>query len=131
MLKKLKARYELWKYKRKVAKAPKNLDETFIALISMLSQEERMKYREMREEEFVASTHMYIGMWLRNNWGLWQDSALRRWFIAIGIEHPDDMSGIILTSFHRRLRVEPIYLEEQIKYYQEYWRAVPKPPKHL
>lgn len=31
------------------------------------------------------------------------------------------MSGIILDSYARHLKDEPIKLEEQIKYYQDYW----------
>lgn len=46
------------------------------------------------------------------------------WFNQVGIYHPDDMSGIILDSFWRKLNNKPIGLDEQIKYYQDYWRTV-------
>jgi hypothetical protein len=32
------------------------------------------------------------------------------------------MSGIILASYYRYLRGEPIELEAQIKMYQDYWK---------
>ena len=32
------------------------------------------------------------------------------------------MSGIILNSYQRKLKGEDIKLEEQLKYYQDYWR---------
>ena len=40
----------------------------------------------------------------------------------LGIYHPDDMSGIILDSYHRYLTGKEIKLEEQIKFYQDYWK---------
>ena len=60
-------------------------------------------------------------MWLRNNWQLWGMSRLSFYFNNIGVYHPDDMSGIILTSYQRHLKGEDIKLEEQIKHYQDYW----------
>ena len=62
------------------------------------------------------------GMYLRNNWGLWGDSELAKNLYKMGILHPDDMSGIILNSYQRKLKGEDIKLEEQLKYYQDYWR---------
>jgi len=65
--------------------------------------------------------HMSMGLWMRNNWGLWKGSRLAKWFNAQGIIHPDDMSGIILTSFWRHLNNKPIGLDEQVKFYQDWW----------
>jgi hypothetical protein len=63
-------------------------------------------------------------MWLRNNWGLWKGSRLSKWFNEKGIQAPDDMSGIILDSFWRHLNGKPLKLDEQIKYYQDYWKMI-------
>ena len=65
--------------------------------------------------------HRTIGMWMRNNWGLWRGSRLKQYFNNLGVNHPDDMSAIILTSFWRHLHKQPIKLEEQIKVCQDYW----------
>jgi len=65
--------------------------------------------------------HHSIGQWMRNNWGLWTGSRLSKWFNERGIEHADDMSGIILTSFWRRLHDVPLDLANQIDFYQDYW----------
>ena len=54
----------------------------------------------------------------------WTGSELQKWFKERGIHHADDMSGIILTSFHRRFYRKEIELEEQIAKYQEYWDEV-------
>jgi hypothetical protein len=68
--------------------------------------------------------HLSVGLWLRNNWGLWRGSRLAKRFNEMGIYHPDDMSGIILASYYRYLRRQPLHLEEQVDLYQTYWEFV-------
>ena len=75
----------------------------------------------MTEDEFSGRYHLGFGMWMRNNWGLWKSSRLSRYFNSLGVYHPDDMTGIIFDSYHRKLTGSDINLNEQIKFYQEYW----------
>jgi hypothetical protein len=42
----------------------------------------------------------------------------------MGIQHPDDMSGIVLDSYWRKLHGEPIALQEQVDSYKQYWEKV-------
>jgi hypothetical protein len=63
-------------------------------------------------------------MWLRNGWWLWHGSRLSQYFNKLGIQHPDDMSGIILASYYRRLRQQPLRVTDQIELYQTYWRLI-------
>jgi hypothetical protein len=100
---------------------PKNLDECFSELKKILTPEEVAKFKNEEEKKAVSSAHLGLGMWMRNNWGLWSGSVLKNYFNQMGIFHPDDMSSIILTSFHRKLNNKDIQLEEQIKFYQDYW----------
>lgn len=73
-------------------------------------------------EKVIMDLHHSLGQWIRNNWKLWvEDSVLTKYFNNLGIFHADDMSGIIITSFGRWLNKEDLRLEEQIKYYQDYW----------
>ena len=65
-------------------------------------------------------------MWMRNNWRLWGGSRLSKYFNELEINHPDDMSGIILVSYHRHINNKDIKLQEQIKYYQDYWEKTKK-----
>ena len=51
--------------------------------------------------------HFGLGMWIRNNWGLWGEGPLYRSMREFGIENPDDMSGAILDGFAARERGEP------------------------
>lgn len=116
-----------WGLFGKNPKAPTNLIEAINALDVILSPEDKVNVREWCEDRFTASTHHNLGRWLRNNWGLWSGkSKLYKWFRSQGIKHPDDMSGIILTSYHRLINNHLVKLEEQIQHYQEYWNKVLK-----
>jgi hypothetical protein len=101
---------------------PKDLDDCFKTLIKLFTPEnlERVKNNPV---ENMNCYHHGTGRWLRNEWGLWEDSRLAKWFNEKGIHHADDMSGIIFTSFWRELNSEPIKLDEQIQYYQDFWEA--------
>lgn len=102
---------------------PKDLKDCFKELKAMLAPELIEEMRSGTEDDMIEYHHG-LGTWLRNNWGLWADSQLKKYFNGIGVHHPDDMSGIILTSFWRHLNNRPIQLEEQTKYYQEYWKNI-------
>ena len=104
---------------------PKDLEDCFVELKKMLPSK-LMKKIKSREEFNIAEYHHGLGTWIRNSWGLWGGSRLRDYFQNIGIHHPDDMSSIILLSFHRHLNDEEIRLSKQVKFYQKYWEIIPK-----
>jgi hypothetical protein len=99
---------------------PQNLNECFIELRKILTPKELEKFILCSEDE-LWKYHHGLGQWLRNNWGLWQGSDLKSSFEEMGLWHADDMSGVIIDSFHRHLKDEPLRLEEQVKYYKDYW----------
>ena len=103
---------------------PKDLADCFSELNKMLKKEDidKIKLGEIKPIDM----HFGLGMGLRNFWRLWGGSRLAKYFNKMGIYHPDDMSGSILDSYARNIRGEPIKLEEQINYYQEYWKKVKK-----
>jgi hypothetical protein len=100
---------------------PKDLDDCFVQMKKLLKPEDVEKMKSGTEDDMIQY-HFGLGMWIRNNWGLWGGSRLAKWFNGQGIYHPDDMSGIILDSFWRHLNQKPIRLEEQVKYYQDFWK---------
>jgi hypothetical protein len=100
---------------------PKDLVDAFKELDRMLTPEFRREFGRLKESE-VARHHFDLGGWLRNQWGLWKGLRLAKWFNEKGIHHPDDMSGIILDSYWRKLNKRPIGLEAQIKSYKAYWQ---------
>ena len=104
-------------------KAPKNLEESINILMSVTSKEIKDWARCLSDQELNVILHHSLGQNIRNRWKLWRKSELSRYMNVLGIYHPDDMSSIILDSFQRRLKGEDIRLEEQIKYYQEFWKG--------
>ena len=70
--------------------------------------------------------HMGLGLWLRNNWGLWHESRLARYFDQLGIYHADDMSGLILETFWCKLHDQPFKIEDRASESQEYWKSMEK-----
>ena len=105
---------------------PKNLADCHRTLNTLLSDSTQQKIMAMTESEFTSSAHFGLGMWIRNNWGLWGGSRLEEYFIKRGIWHPDDMSGIILTTYWRYKHGQPLGVKKEIKKYKEYWKQYPQ-----
>lgn len=84
-----------------------------------------VKYDFKITPERIATTkhHFGLGRGLRNEKGLWSGSLLQTYFKLNGIKHADDMSSIILETYHRKLNDKPIRFREQKKYYKEYWKV--------
>jgi len=98
---------------------PRNLEECFAELKKNLTEEQLEKFRNQKEHDAVHDHHFVLGLWIRDKWGLWDGSRLAKYFNDIGVLHPNDMSCIILTSFHGHLNNKDIRPEEQIKHCQE------------
>ena len=49
------------------------------------------------------STHFGLGMWLRNNWGLWSGGRLKCYFDERELYHPDHISSLILGTYRMKL----------------------------
>ncbi|QIE58637.1 hypothetical protein G5B37_03395 [Rasiella rasia] len=105
---------------------PTDLNDAIKHLDLKLADEFKSKIKLMTEEQFTVEGHIGIGLRvIRNGWELWGKSRLSNYFENLGIDHPDTMSGIILTSYYRQLIGEPIDLESQIKEYQNRLRKNP------
>ena len=101
---------------------PKDFEEGLVILDSMMNPKMKEWIKCLPDREFSGYVHHGFGTFLRNSWGLWGNSELAKNLYIMGILHPDDMSGIILNSYQRKLKGEDIKLEEQLKYYQDYWK---------
>jgi hypothetical protein len=108
---------------------PKDLEDCFIQINKILPDSVKQSMLTQDEHHFTSNMHFGLGLWMRNNWGLWKGSRLSKYFNDLGIYHPDDMSGIILDSYYRNSTGKEIKLEEQIKYYQNYWKVARRPSK--
>lgn len=96
---------------------PKNINDCLHQLDLILNDTVKSEILKMDERNFTINAHFGLGMWLRNNWGLWGGSRLQLYFIKEGIDHPDNMSDIILTSYYRYKKSQNINFKQQIKYY--------------
>lgn len=87
------------KYKTKadeIVEKPCNLRDAHHKLNAIFAEN---KITITPESEMIEY-HFGLGMWMRNNWGLWRGkSRLLPFFEAKGITHPDEMSGYILDTY--------------------------------
>lgn len=109
---------------QKLKGKPKTLEQTFQYLNLMFDDTSKYTFMTLPEDIAVSRLHFGFGMYLRNSWGLWRHSQLHQYFDSIGVFHADDMSGIILTSYHRYLNKRPIQLDSQINYYRSFWKKM-------
>ena len=79
---------------------PRNLEESFHFLDTMLHAETISLIRSLPDRKAMSEFHFVLGMWLRNNWGFWGGSRLQQYFVQRGVEHPDNMSGILLEYYY-------------------------------
>jgi hypothetical protein len=103
---------------------PKNLEEALTQIDFNLSDSLKVEIGKKTENDFISESHFGLKIGMRNNWKLWKGSDLSKYFNDIGIHHPDDMSGIILTSYYRKLNNLELKLQEQVNYYKKYWKDV-------
>jgi hypothetical protein len=97
---------------------PANLDEALVELEKILNPAHLEEVKRRDPIEF----HHGLGTALRNCWGLWAGgSGLAGWFTEQGITHPDDMSSVVLTSFHRKLNGVDLDVAGQIAEHKAYW----------
>lgn len=104
---------------------PKNLADCHRTLDTLLPDSTQQRILSMTEKEFKSGAHFGLGMWIRNNWGLWRGSRLQYYFEKRGLYHPDDMSGLILTTYWRYKHGQPLGVKKEIKKYKEYWKQYP------
>jgi len=102
---------------------PSDLEDALRELQKMMQPSFVQEFKET-PEELLPRYHRGLGRWIRTYWGLWKGSRLSEYFNRLGITHSDDMSAIILRSFHRSLRDEALQLDQQVQYYQAYWKKI-------
>lgn len=107
--------------------APETFNDAITRLLKMLPADVRddVLYNGCKASEF----HAYFGRSLRNDWGLWAGGPLKDSFLSLGIDHPDDMSGILLESTFRIVRGEPVDLQGQINDCHTYWKQLGVEPQ--
>jgi hypothetical protein len=111
---------------------PKTLKETHDFLDKFLQDKEAFKNHP--EETVIEDSHKNLSRFLRNKWHLWwspewvmtakemgkeeyptEIPELVKWFKSIGVDYADDMSGIIIISYHKYLNNKPYDLDEDVR----------------
>jgi hypothetical protein len=86
---------------------PADLEDCFRELDRMLPAGTIEGIRACEEDSLVRH-HFGLGMWMRNNWGLWlAGSPLKKYFDSQGVHEADEASSMILTSYWRYQRQKP------------------------
>lgn len=100
---------------------PQDIEECFTVLEQTLAREDLDFIKNNKTEDHLVKLHHFLGRFIRNEWGLWTGSELSRYFNTLGLFHPDDMSGVIITSFYRHLHKLPLQIESQVQRYKDFW----------
>jgi hypothetical protein len=107
---------------------PKSIEEAISYFLTKWTTHEKNQFKNEKEDAAVAELHLSVGMFIRNNWirhGSGNERLISE-FKKLGIFAPDDMSGIILRSVHRKLNNLPIDIEAQVKHYINFWNEIHK-----
>jgi hypothetical protein len=100
---------------------PNKLSECFECLNKILAESEDMDwFKNASEEDAVVESHHGLGNWIRSNWGLSSaNSQLYKYLANLGLNNENDMSALILTSYHRHINKRGLELDEQARFYIE------------
>lgn len=115
------------KNKSENLKEIKNLEECFALLDIEFNEEDKKLIKECTEKEFLSKAHHTTGMWIRNNWIRKGKLVFVEEWREKGAKHMDDVSSIILLSYHRYLKGEVIDLDGQLESYKRYWDEMQNP----
>lgn len=118
---------------------PKDFNESLTQLHKVIPDSTKRKIKSMTESDFLAQTHFSMGMWIRNYWlynrylfGLIvTKSDLRKDLTTKGLDSNDDMSSVILRSFHRQLNNVDINLDQQIKEIHQWYKNMNNPDRRV
>lgn len=103
---------------------PNTLEKSVDALMCVLTDSEKLFLSVDPDAALIL--HHTRGRWIRNEFGLWLDeSPLRDWFKEhYAVDHPDDISGMILEAVQARIRGNQYdaqaRAESIVKFYEKY-----------
>ena len=80
---------------------PLTVEQASNRVISKLSQEDLENFKNEKEENLV-SYHLGLGMWIRNEFGLWNGNIIL--LINTGELNPDNASQIIIENTWQELQ---------------------------
>lgn len=79
---------------------PINLKDCFVQLDKILSAEDITFIKNLNVKTETIQLHHTLGIWIRNNWGLWGGSRLQKYLLNRKLTQPDEMSTLILEFYY-------------------------------
>lgn len=98
---------------------PKDMDDAFVQLDKLSTDEARAKYKATSEEIVAKKLHFGLGRWMSYNWNFDEGSRFSHLLRKMGIANTDDMIDFMLISYHRHLNAVDQGYGDRIKIYQE------------
>jgi hypothetical protein len=89
---------------------PKDVPDAVRVLKDSMTKEQLV---EVQDPSNIDNFFVEEGM--RNQWGLWKDSRLYKYFKSQGITTPEEMSGIILDALVANLKSQPFDLPKEFE----------------
>jgi len=84
---------------------PQNLEDCFEQLDKILKPVNKNEMKALKKSTDMMQYYMGgLGLWMRNNWGLWGGSRLQKYFADRGATDPEAVSTIILFSYYDWLK---------------------------
>ena len=104
---------------------PKDLNEAIEYFQNSWTKENINTFKKLPEQKAVSEQHFGTGLWIRNNWIRGdRNPPLIKYFNSLGAFNPDNISSIILLSFHRKLNNKKLDVEKQVAEYKAYWDKI-------
>ncbi|MES2187938.1 MAG: DUF6794 domain-containing protein [Pseudomonadota bacterium] len=82
---------------------PQTVEGAVEVLLDLISENEQAMLADLPEED-LAGLQLGMGMWIRENMGLWQGNE--ELLADTGAYDPDDASAVIIRAFWSRVRAE-------------------------
>lgn len=98
---------------------PRDLANSFEELNRLIDPADRQKFKTLPESDAVRKLYFSLGRWIIQKWGFYEGSRLSHYLRQLGIYHPEDMSQVVIVSYHRYLNRLPLEVKTQVQAIQE------------
>lgn len=98
---------------------PKDLVNAFDELNRLIEPSAKAAFKSATEEEAFHKLFFSLGRWISQKWGFYEGSRLSHYLKNLGVSHPEDMSQVVIVSYHRYLNKKPLEMKAQIEAIKE------------
>ncbi len=104
---------------------PEEMQICFDYIEALLSKQEMDEFRTSSEDELIKY-HRGLGLNLRNNLLRHHEHSekIQEYFHDQEIFHFDDMSSLIIKSYHRYLNEKGSNVQDEVERYHDYWEPI-------